>query len=693
MKVYRQSINGIVFFLSVSVFFYIHYDFIFGDSHIFHDNLPFLSDLILSNRGEYFNTPQIRSVYQTLGIPTWINSEIRIGFDPIAIFILKLISNLKLDLFNTLDILFSIYYISASAGLYMILNYLKVGILSKSLFLVYFFISPFSFSIWAQGYGFLLPFKYIPWIIYLYLVFIQSAKKSTFTILIFFICLTFQNYQFIYAAFVLAVLFLTLNSKKNYIVLIQTFKSNIIFYSSMIFVPLFSLIPLFVAVDDLKNKIQVLPRTIDIPPYSTNFFSTYIGHFSSLNYLENWWHGSTWVGYFPIFIISISMFIMMINRIKYRFILKLIFKLMIVYLILIYFSTSSPLPFPVTSNFLFFNEKTFFGLRNWGFVTPIASIILYLCATLLLDAILKWNSIKKNVVPVFLISIAILLLVFDFGKSLQEKTNLISTYKSLYSRDLQQNISIDFLYDNSFRTLKDRSFLFDPTSFYPITIEGASIWKVSSMNYLSKDDQYIWKFKPTTTITHSYEYVDFYRSSSLDLFKNEDLWRQSRLSQPFFISSNFICLSKEDYVNVSTYNLMLLSTDFIQVQDMRQPFCKEAEMPSHRPERVIIKQIDNNRLEIFYNSSKDFFLIINQNYDDNFRLTGPTKGTDKIFPTNWRSTGIFLGPGTKTLTLEYFPVRYLFWNQIRSSLLFLLLISVTIMLYRERYKETENGNY
>ena len=60
-------------------------NFLAGKIYVFHDNLPYLSDLIISQSGPNVALPQLRSFHQTQSIPTWQNSEMRIGFDPFSI--------------------------------------------------------------------------------------------------------------------------------------------------------------------------------------------------------------------------------------------------------------------------------------------------------------------------------------------------------------------------------------------------------------------------------------------------------------------------------------------------------------------------------------------------------------------------------------------------------------------------------
>lgn len=158
MVKYYKIFSSRLFPLVVIVFIFTHHDFILGNNHIFHDNFPYLADLILSNRGSSIFEPQLRSAYQTFGIPTWLNSELRIGFDPIIIFALKVISFFQLSLLDSIDLLFTFLFVFMSAGLYLIFTFHKVKKLFQLIFLFIFlphlFLSVFGDKVMVSFYPF-----------------------------------------------------------------------------------------------------------------------------------------------------------------------------------------------------------------------------------------------------------------------------------------------------------------------------------------------------------------------------------------------------------------------------------------------------------------------------------------------------------------------------------------------------------
>lgn len=147
--------------------------------------------------------------------------------------------------------------------------------------------------------------------IFFYLRFVNNNKKSDFVLLMLFLTMTFQSYQFIYELIVLLILFFGLNTRDNYRLILNYISKNPLFFILFSLVPIVSIFPLLIAHNSLRTSFQVLPRTIEIPPYHVDFFSTYMGYITNLDFKVSWWHGSAWNGFLPL--ISILILIICLN--------------------------------------------------------------------------------------------------------------------------------------------------------------------------------------------------------------------------------------------------------------------------------------------------------------------------------------------------------------------------------------------
>ena len=237
-------------------------NFLAGKIYVFHDNLPYLSDLIISQSGPNVALPQLRSFHQTQSIPTWQNSEMRIGFDPFSIMYFTILKNFDFHILQVEAWRIAIIYLFFVLSVVWIGKFLELNQFSQLLLMFMLLVSPFTQSIWGQGAGFLMPFKFVPITILFFLKWCKNWRKIDFVVGSIFLGLMTQSYQAIYALFVMAVICIVFLSKDKWrAILAFCFQHQLLVLSSFSWLVVSSL-PLLVAYQETTSKFIALPRIV-----------------------------------------------------------------------------------------------------------------------------------------------------------------------------------------------------------------------------------------------------------------------------------------------------------------------------------------------------------------------------------------------------------------------------------------------
>lgn len=654
-------------------------NFLAGNRFTFHDNLPYLSDLIISQRGRNLVLPQLRSLHQTQAIPTWQNSELRVGFDPFSNIFFTILKNFDFDILQVEAWRISIIYLFFVLSIVWIGKFLEFNQKSQLVLVFMLLVSPFTQSIWAQGAGFLMPFKFVPITILFFLKWCKNWRPINFVVAFIFLGLVTQSYQAIYALFVLAVIciaFLSRDKWRPILVFCLQHKFLVLLSLGWLVV---SFLPFLVAYQETKSKFVSLPRIIVHHGY--NQPRPQISELLNPGSVDAW-HGSMWTGYTSNFIIS--SFIILVSfqyfnrsRREARFSkdIKVFWRLFLIVALFCVIAVT-----PISQLTALSPGDYFLGLRNWGFLTSIFNSGSAMLAALALNLVLKsyrssWYPNFQKVFFVFLMFF-VCLDVISFQPKKIEDTSI----ETVNPADVKVNYLTSDLDSKSFVPNLQREFLFDPVKYFPIVHEGSAIWGIPSFNFRKNFDEYEgWVQKPTTTVTHSFEYLDFYNSNEVRLYQNAQTWKHSRFSKPFYIVRLPRCVLKSDYKDISNQEKYLVNFDLIKVTEKVPKLCTEKKTSNYLDDFLSVKQVNSELKAVFYSSKEGMIVVFNESYDSYLTVKGKKNAKYQIASANWRSIAVFLPPGSDTLIISYNPAWFVGVSYLRV-ITFLIMVGVVIQV-------------
>ena len=631
-------------------------NFLVGKRLIFHDNLPYLSDLIISQSGRDFGLPKLRSFHQTQAIPTWLNAELRIGFDPFSIIFFTILKNFDFDILQVEAWRISIFYLFFVLSVAGIGKFLKLNQFSQLLLVFMLLISPFTQSIWGQGSGFLMPFKFAPITILFILKWCKNWRCIDFAVGSLFLGLVIQGYQAIYAVFVIAVICFAFSSKDKWRAIATfCFQHQFLVLISLCWI-IASCLPLVVTLREITSKFISLPRIVMPKPYNQPIFG-------GLR-----WHGSMWTGYTSYFLLGIFVisgyfrnFFSSQHGVKFSKDLEVLWRLFLVVILFYFFAVT-----PVNQLSALSPGDNFLGLRNWGFLASIFNTVSAILAALVLNLFLK--SYERFQAPNFSKLFFVFLLffigldVFSFQPKIIEDTsleivdpeNVKVRYRTsdLSSTDLNLNLQ--------------RDFLFDPIKYFPITHEGSAIWQIPSYDFRRNFQEYEgWVQKPTTIVTHSFEYIDFSNSRGVQLYSDTQMWKNSRFSKPFYIVRLPRCIRELSYEDISKQERYLLNFDLIKVGDEIPKLCNEKKDSNFSGDYLSVKQLSGELKKFYYSSKEGMIVVFNENYDSHLTVKGKKNIEYVITSANWRGSAVFLPPGSDTVVISYNPSWFIHVSYLR----------------------------
>lgn len=688
---FAPKLNVCFFLALVSLYIFKIKSYLLGNQFIFHDNLPYLSDSILLNTGKLPSVPRLRSIHQTLGVPTWMNSEIRIGFDPINILFGNISRTFQINILQVEAWRIAALFVFCVYCIWQISIQLKLHPLAQFLIILLLLQSPLSFGLWGQAAGLLMPFKYVPITILLILKFFQSKKTYLAILSLASFLLSIQSYQGIYAlTFYIMLMFCFLNVPRlRY--LLSFILHNSTLFITFICTAVLLVLPLGIALLEVRQKFFILPREVFKVPYSTEL------NFSELDYvfgekqIFNPWHGGLWVGYFPFLLILIGIvlsFLIAKNKIEpsslnlnqsHQFLRLSVLNAMVLYL-----TIDSPVPFARLSSSVIDAPNTFLGARNWGFLSSIFNCLTIFIAgiALHLSIVFIQNKSKFRILKSLSLLISLIFLAIDLSR-LPIQAREVDVLSSLWMpKDRIESLNLEN-FSNLSRIQSARDFMFYPQKYFPFTAEGASIWGKSTLNYKDTYSDYqSWKVIPTTTLTHSYEYLDFRKSKDFQVFADENTWRESRFSTDFYLSTNSVCIKSDAYSNGKDLNDLITYIDVIATDTTPIPTCNSKLPKSNSLPKVALLYSDNTRKTFSVQTREYGFLILNENFDSNFRAQTSEGIRLKVFPANLRGLAIPLEPGKYELRLDYFPVLYIQTFLLRLFAFLFLLIGLAFAYAR-----------
>lgn len=658
------------FFRAASVLLIVAYlfsvkNFLTGNKLIFHDNLPYLSDLILSQSGSKFWLPKLRSFHQTQAISTWQAAELRIGFDPVAIGFFRLLSYFRINILLATAWYLTAFFLFFVLTVTLIGKFLGLKNFSLFFLLLMLLLSPNAQSMWGQAPGFLMPFRYVPITIFFFLKWFKSWKTRDILLGSLFFGLTLQGYQAGYACFVLAVTFAVFFSKipgNNLVAFCR--RHYLVLFACLCWITAAS-IPLIVAFLEVNSKFFALPR--EYMPYSYDMDFPRI--YRSSYWKDGLWHGSLWAGFTCFFLVALSGALLALKALKnlpsvgqVLSDFEIWWRVALIAAVFLGFSVVG------TDRLTVFSPgEYFFGLRNWGFLSS-----MFTTASVLLGAIsLNFFLTSREKIDLHKLSNALIVLFFvafvsldvfvfkssDVETRSQENANpaLVKTEfltSSLRSRQINQALQ--------------REFLFDPVIFFPIVHEGAAIWDSASHNFHRVFSDYKgWPQLPSTTVTHSFEYLDYYESRNVKVYNDEKLWRNSKFSKLFYVSNSPMCVNEGAYKNVSQNEKHLSKFDLIKVGMDIPKFCNGAKYPIIPGDKLTVVQRSDEVKEVEYTSEYGMIVVFNENYDNHLKIDGEKTKIYSIMPANWRSSAVFLPPGSGTITVSYRPTLFILVSYLR----------------------------
>jgi hypothetical protein len=681
-----ERLHNSIFLLLVSLYCFTFRDYLLGNRFIFHDNLPFLTDSILSNTGRLALEPRLRSGDQTLGIPTWINSEIRIGFDPLNILFGSISSIFNVNLLQVEAWRLSFLFLFCVFCVWQITIIMGLTRLSQACVILLLLQSPISMSLWGQAAGLLMPFKYVPLTILFILKFIRSRKSYHAIIAVISFLISIQTYQGIYAL-TFYLFFAGVFFKKNSLKIVLSIVGAHPIASLFLFmINGLCILPLFLALFEVREKFFVLPREVFRTPYFLDVKSEELQYIFNLENVFNPWHGGLWVGYFSFLAIVLGMFFALSklkngrNASSKDLVLSKIFlRLVLLSAISFFFATASPVPFSEISSNFSDGGTTFLGARNWGFYSSVFNCLVVFSAGISVHLFVTFTPSAKDqkAAKRITLCLAFLLVAVDLSRIPAQARAVDALSNAWMPKDSIVSASLENFRTTTLDTTT-RDFLFNPKPHFPFTSEGATLWGISSMNYLDTYSEYAnWEITPTTTLTHSYEYRDYRLSKDYSVFSDELLWRNSRFSKIFYLSTKVRCYSEERYNDDLAMNNDILYYDIIKSGDLSQPVCKPPKFEVAEAARVkLISSGDTNK-RFSIQTDQRALLLVNENYDANFRAHTSTGNITRVYPANRRALAVELEPGTYDLDLVYTPTSYLISIYLRLiTLTFLLLVLI-----------------
>lgn len=655
-------------------------NFLAGKRFVFHDNLPHLSDLIISQSGRNFVLPQLRSLHQTQAIPTWQNSELRVGFDPFSTIFFTTLKNFDFDILQVEAWRISIIYLFFVLSVVWIGKFLELNQSSQLMLVFMLLFSPFTQSIWGQGAGFLLPFKFVPITILFFLKWYKNWRPIDFVVAFIFLGLVAQGYQAIYALFVLAVICIAFSSKDNrQAISVFCFQHKFLVLLSLGWLVV-SFLPFLVAYQETVSKFVSLPRII--MPFTYNQSRPSIFELLNPGSVDVW-HGSMWTGYTSYFIlgsfvilVSFQYFCRSRREAKFSKDIKVFWRLLLV-IALFYFIAVTP-----NSQLTALSPGDhFLGLRNWGFLASIFNSGSAMLAALALNLVLK--SYRSSWHPIFQKFFFVLLTFFICLDVISSQPKKIedTSIEFVNPANIKVKYITSDLDSKSYIPNPQREFLFDPVKYFPIVHEGSAIWGIPSFNFRQNFDEYEgWAQKPTTTVTHSFEYLDFYHSNEVGLYQDAQTWKHSRFSKPFYIVRLPRCVLNSDYKDIGKQEKYLVNFDLIKVTEKVPKLCTEKKTSNHLEDFLSVKQVNSELKEVSYSSKEGMIAVFNENYDSHLTAKGKKNVKYQVTSANWRSTAVFLPPGSDTIIISYNPAWFVGVSYLRV-VTFLIMVGVVIQTF------------
>jgi hypothetical protein len=730
----------IIIIIGVIFISFFYNNFILLNRTFYHDTI-----VISATFSQYFQyslkgEQALWSPYINGGMQIWPQIETMPYFDPAVQFswnICKLLSCSNVISFS-LVILF--WNLALSYGIFFLSLKITKSFFASALILISTLFGPIFFSSLAQAQGFLLPFRYIPFLIFSFVIMREKIKFKyflIFSLITFFSSSGYQSaYSWIYVYFLFFIIiifdFFDNNKKLPRYAVIAV---PILLLSSTV-----ALLPTLVAFFEIKNKLYSVPHNEFLYSYYYNINKLITQLLLPINFTETW-HGTGNNGFFT-FLSLLGISYILSNKVNQRsadlskdsinFGLGIFITLVIA---LLFIDKSSVFIF--LKNSIGINigreEKVLFGVRNWGFSLSYIHISIYIlaCYGILYLQNFKLNSFNyiHNQIFHFIIYILLLLLLIFFPRIMYYENNceindckiepltyhglfLFSTYIAFYylahliihkfknvNLFLFTIIISYFIFQNYFIYFKENSF------GLKVDKKLSDISELYSSNVNSIDFTRIKEFDSLKYAPYHYEGPTIYRIFAVifntKIKKLDSSYPVTALTHQFErLDYRIILSSLNSFYLEKLYNVgkpviyipkkLITTTD----QELLNVW-KSYSIYSNEFDIAVVYNNFNSIINLnscdissinFAGDSINFvticneysFVVVGDTIDNNWAAYINNVNVD-IIKVNGIFKGIYIPKGYSIIEFKYNPILYIFFQNLRF--LYVIIIILLILLF------------